>query len=69
MYADILRSIAGVSLFPVISLLLFVAVFTSVLVWAVRADRHELQRRALLPLDLLPVDPVRLGVSDSEVQR
>ena len=69
MYTDILRSITGVSLFPVISLLLFVAVFTSVLVWAVRADRQELQRRARLPLDLLPVDPVRLGVADSEVRR
>ena len=69
MYADILRSITGVSVFPVISLLLFVAVFTSVLVWAVRADRHELQRKARLPLDVPPVDPLWLGVPDSEVRR
>ena len=69
MYADILRSISGVSLFPVISLLLFVAVFASVLVWAVRADRNELQRRAQLPLDLVPADPVPFGAADREVGR
>lgn len=69
MYADILRSITGVSLFPVISLLLFVAVFTSVLVWAVRADRSELQRRALMPLDSLPLDAMGTGVPEGEVRQ
>ena len=51
MYTDILRSITGIAVFPVFSLLLFVAVFTGVLVWALRADPHALARHAVLPLD------------------
>jgi cbb3-type cytochrome oxidase subunit 3 len=37
--------------FPVISLLLFTAVFGAVLVWAWRADRTRLNHMAALPLD------------------
>ena len=51
MYKEALRSIVGIEIFPVISLLLFVAVFAGVLVWAIRADRDALDRHALLPLD------------------
>jgi hypothetical protein len=51
MYADILRSISGVEIFPVLSLLLFVAFFTGVLIWAARADRRSLERVARLPLE------------------
>ena len=50
MYTEILRSIDGVGLFPVVSLVLFVSVFTGVLVWALRADRKRLDRNAALPL-------------------
>lgn len=50
MYTDILRGIDGIGVFPVISLLLFVGVFTVVLVWAFRADRGRLSRLARLPL-------------------
>ena len=39
MYMDILRAIAGIEIFPVVSLLLFVTVFTVVLVWTLRLDR------------------------------
>jgi hypothetical protein len=51
MYKEILQSIAGVEVFPVISLVLFVAVFTIVLIRVLRADRAELQRQAALPLE------------------
>lgn len=51
MYMDILRSITGIEVFPVISLLLFTAVFGAVLVWAWRADRTRLNHMAALPLD------------------
>lgn len=50
MYTEILRSIEGVGVYPVISLLMFVAVFTIVLVWAMRADRIRLALHAALPL-------------------
>ena len=51
MYADILRRIAGVEVFPIVSLLLFVTVFTVVLVWTARLDATRLNRAASMPLD------------------
>jgi hypothetical protein len=51
MYSDILRRIAGIEVFPVISLVLFVAVFTVVLVWTVRMDASRIARLSHLPLD------------------
>jgi hypothetical protein len=64
MYTDILRGIEGIGIFPIISLVLFVAVFTAVLVWAVRADRGRLARHAALPLTEASPTSVR---SDSEL--
>jgi hypothetical protein len=54
MYKEILRSIVGIEIFPIISLCLFVSVFTVVLVWAARLDRGWLARQAELPLDARP---------------
>ena len=51
MYKETLRGIAGIGLFPVVSLLLFVAVFAFVLVHVIRMDRADAQRLAGLPLD------------------
>ena len=51
MYMDILRRIAGIEVFPVISLLLFVTVFTVALVRVLRMDRGYAARLAALPLD------------------
>jgi hypothetical protein len=51
MHIDTLRAIAGIEIFPVVSLLLFVAVFTVVLVWTLRLDRSRVAAAAHLPLD------------------
>jgi hypothetical protein len=51
MYKDILRSIAGIDVFPVFSLVVFLVVFTAVLVWTARLDRRRLAQLAALPLD------------------
>ena len=51
MYMDILRSIAGIEIFPVISLCLFVFVFAVVLVWTSRLDGAWLAQSASLPLE------------------
>ena len=51
MYKETLRAIAGIEIFPVISLLLFVTVFAVVLVWTVRLDRSRVDAAASLPLD------------------
>ena len=51
MHMDALRAIAGIEIYPVISLLLFVAVFSAVLVWTLRLDRAHVAAAAHLPLD------------------
>lgn len=51
MYQDTLRAIDGIAIFPVISLVLFVAVFATVLVRTARMDRRRLDRCAQLPFD------------------
>jgi hypothetical protein len=52
MHIDTLRAIAGIEIFPVVSLLLFVAVFTVVLVRTLRLDRSRVAAAAHLPLDV-----------------
>jgi cytochrome c oxidase cbb3-type subunit IV len=51
MYKDILRSIAGIEVYPVISLIVFVTFFTAVLVWAGRMSRGQIDHLSHLPLD------------------
>jgi cytochrome c oxidase cbb3-type subunit 4 len=51
MYKDILRHIAGIEVFPVLSLVVFVTVFAAVLVYVTRLDKVRLARLASLPLD------------------
>jgi hypothetical protein len=51
MHTDTLRGIAGIDIFPVISLLVFVAVFTAVLIYAMRLERSRVDRLSRLPLD------------------
>jgi cytochrome c oxidase cbb3-type subunit 4 len=51
MYKDILRSIAGIEVFPLLSLCVFVSVFALVLFWTGRLDRGRLLEMSRLPLD------------------
>jgi hypothetical protein len=51
MYKETLQAIAGIEIYPVISLLLFVAVFGTVLFWTTRLDRARLAKFAQMPLD------------------
>ncbi|MFT3682164.1 MAG: CcoQ/FixQ family Cbb3-type cytochrome c oxidase assembly chaperone [Ferruginibacter sp.] len=46
-----LEKIAGVSIYPVISLLLFVAFFTIVTLWVLRTDKRIIEHIENLPLD------------------
>lgn len=50
MYKEILQTIAGIEVFPVLSLVLFVTVFAGVLVRVSRMTREQLGRLAALPL-------------------
>ena len=51
MYKETLRGIAGIGLFPAVSLLLFVAVFALVIVYVARMKRTDADRLAALPLE------------------
>lgn len=51
MYTELLRSIAGIEIFPVISLLVFVTVFTVAVVRAMRMERTHLTLMSRMPLD------------------
>jgi hypothetical protein len=51
MHIDTLRAIDGIGIFPVISLVLFVTVFTVMLVRTVRLNRHDLAEYARLPFN------------------
>jgi hypothetical protein len=51
MYREILLTIAGISVYPVVSLVLFTVTFGAVLLRVVRMDRDLAERVAALPLD------------------
>ena len=52
MFQFLFDSIAGVEIFPIISLLLFIIVFLGIVYWAVRADKKYLKKMEELPLDV-----------------
>ena len=51
MHKEVLRAIAGIETFPVVSMVLFLVAFTLVVIWAIRMDRESAARLAALPLD------------------
>lgn len=46
-----LEKIAGISVYPVVSLLMFVAFFSIVTLWVLRSDKRTNEYLANLPLD------------------
>ena len=51
MYKEVLRTIVGIEVFPILSLLIFLTVFVVMLAWVLRLDRSRLTQYASLPLD------------------
>lgn len=51
MFSNYLSSIEGVSVFPIISLLVFFFVFVSLVVWVFKADKSYIDKMKNLPLD------------------
>jgi hypothetical protein len=51
MYQEVLRSVEGIGIFPAISLVVFVVVFTMVVVHALRMDGTGVRHMAGLPLE------------------
>ena len=51
MYKNVLQAIEGIGIFPIISMLIFLAVFMAAILWVFKADKQHLQRMAELPLE------------------
>ncbi len=51
MISEVLSSIGGVQLYPIITLLLFFCAFLGVVIWALRMRKQEVVRLSRLPLD------------------
>ena len=51
MFKNILEKIAGVEIYPVVSLILFVVVFSVMLIWTWRRDQRYLKELAEMPLN------------------
>jgi len=50
-FATYLTEIKGVSIYPIISLVLFVAFFSLVIIWAYRSNSDEIEHFENLPLE------------------
>ena len=50
-FSTYLEQITGVSIYPVISLVLFTVFFTGVMIWIWRMDKKEIERIEKLPLE------------------
>lgn len=61
MIGSVLRSIEGVEIYPIISLLLFFATFIVMLIRVVGLDKKFLRHMSELPLDSSSSDPMRKG--------
>ena len=51
MIRNLLQSIEGVEIYPLISLLVFVIFFVVILVWMLRIDKNYIKEMEQLPLD------------------
>lgn len=51
MYKDVLRSITGIEIWPVISLAIFFAFFIGLLLWVWLVDKKYIDEMSQLPMD------------------
>lgn len=51
MYKQVLEGISGVSIWPVLAMVIFMAIFAAVVVWAMRLDKSTVQELENLPLE------------------
>jgi cytochrome c oxidase cbb3-type subunit 3 len=50
-FINYLKSIAGVEIFPLIGLIIFVLFFSAVAIWVISADKKRMQENSHLPLE------------------
>lgn len=51
MIRDVLQSVEGISLYPIISLIIFVLFFAVLIIWMIKVDKNYLNKMKNLPLE------------------
>ena len=51
MFSDHLSSIDGISIFPIISMIIFISLFAIAVIWVIKLDKRYINRMENLPLD------------------
>jgi len=51
MMRDVLQSVEGISLYPIISMIIFVLFFVILIIWMVRVDKNYIKKMSNLPLE------------------
>ena len=51
MIKELLQSVEGVSVYPIISLIVFVLFFVIILVWMLKVDKNYIKKMENLPLE------------------
>ncbi|HLG30440.1 MAG TPA: hypothetical protein VI387_09540 [Candidatus Brocadiales bacterium] len=57
MEKEVLRAIAGIDIFPVVSLIIFFVFFVAVVIYAFRADKNFIAKMSSLPLEKNDLTP------------
>ncbi len=68
MYKEILQSVEGIGIYPIVSLLVFFIFFVTLIVWVFKADKKYLNKMKMMPLDLTPDQPNSQNNVDSNLK-
>ncbi len=52
MYKEILQSVEGIGIYPIISLSIFFIFFVVLIIWVIKVDKKYLNKMEMLPLEL-----------------
>lgn len=51
MIKDVLQSIAGIDIYPIVSLVIFFVAFAGITIWALMQDKSKIREMSHLPLE------------------
>lgn len=51
MHKELLQSVDGISIYPIISLIVFVFFFAIILIWMLKVDKNYIQKMKNLPFE------------------
>lgn len=69
MYKIILRSLDDVSIFPVISIIIFFGFFMALLIWVARMDKQKIKTLSAMPMEgegELSINNGELGMNNGQ---